>query len=433
MTLNPNSSNEQLNTEVLTAYMQGLGMAARRGAKALRLANSAVKTQALLAMADEIRKSERAILDANASDMKAAQEKGLSGAMLDRLKLDPSRIKAMADGIVQIADLPDPVGTVDETWTQPNGLEFSKVRVPIGVIGMIYESRPNVTADAGALCVKSGNACILRGGSESVNSSTTIHKALITGLRRAGLAEACIQMIATTDRMAVGHLLGGINNSVDLIIPRGGKNLIARVQSDARVPVLAHLEGLCHSYVHSSADINKASAILLNAKLRRTGVCGSTETLLIDREIAESALPELTRALIEQNCELRACADAQDILPNALLASEADFRTEHLAAILNIKIVEDIDGALAHIAHYGSGHTDCILSEDAMATKRFLRDVDSAIVMHNTSTQFADGGEFGFGAEIGIATGRLHARGPVGAQHLTTYKYCVEGHGQVRP
>jgi len=417
----------------LSTYMTELGVNARKSAKALRLATPEIKTEALHAMADEIRKAEAGILDANAQDMAAARAKGLTGAMLDRLELTKARISGIAEGIEQIAALPDPVGSIDTEWTQPNGLKFSKVRVPIGVIGMIYESRPNVTADAGALCVKSGNACILRGGSESVKSSTAIHAALKRGLKTASLPETAIQMIATTDRAAVGHLLGGMDGSVDLIIPRGGKNLIARVQTDARVPVLAHLEGLCHSYVHASADIEKAKALILNAKLRRTGVCGSTETLLIDRAVAKTFLPEIAQDLIAQGCELRADAQACKILPTAILATENDFRTEHLAAILNIKIVEDIDGAIDHIAEFGSGHTDCIISEDADATARFFRDVDSAIVMHNASTQFADGGEFGFGAEIGIATGRLHARGPVGAQHLTTYKYCVDGTGQVRP
>lgn len=420
-------------TTDLTRYMADLGDKARKSTKALRLAPPKQKTQALHAMADEILKSERQILEANTKDMHGAREKGLSGAMLDRLKLTKDRIASMASGIDAIAALPDPVGSVDTTWTQPNGLKFSKVRVPIGVIGMIYESRPNVTADAGALCVKSGNACILRGGSESAQSSQAIHTALTRGLKIANLPETAVQMIATTDRTAVGHLLGGMDGSVDLIIPRGGKNLIARVQKDARVPVLAHLEGLCHTYVHQSADIEKANPIILNAKLRRTGVCGSTETLLIDRAVSETFLPEITRALIEQGCELRADAQACAILPTAKLARQADFSTEHLAAILNIKIVNDIEDALDHIAKYGSGHTDCILSEDESATRQFFEAVDSAIVMHNTSTQFADGGEFGFGAEIGIATGRLHARGPVGAQHLTTYKYCVDGTGQVRP
>ncbi len=417
----------------LTEYMASLGEQARAAAVKLRLATSEQKKQALRYMANEIHKAKEDILAANAIDMDRAEAKGISGSFLDRLKLDAGRVEGIATGLEEIAALPEPVGSVDETWTQPNGLKFSKVRVPIGVIGMIYESRPNVTADAGALCVKSGNACILRGGSEGVNSSRAIHRALLRGLEKAGLPTEAIQLIATTDRAAVGHLLGGLNGSVDLIIPRGGKSLIARVQSDARVPVLAHLEGLCHTYIHAGADLDKAEAIILNAKLRRTGVCGSTETMLIDAQIAQTALPRLAKALTEKECELRG-DKASQLLHSAIKpAADNDYFTEHLAPILNIRIVENIDAALTHIAHYGSGHTDSILTEDKIAAQRFLRDVDSAICMHNTSTQFADGGQFGFGAEIGIATGRLHARGPVGAQHLTTYKYQVEGDGQVRP
>ena len=417
----------------LTGYMAELGAQARAAATALRLATSEQKTQALRLMAREIRKAQTGILAANAIDMTRAEAKGISGSFLDRLRLDADRVEGIAMGLEEIAALPEPVGSVDETWTQPNGLKFSKVRVPIGVIGMIYESRPNVTADAGALCVKSGNACILRGGSEGANSSRAIHQALLNGLETAGLPTDAIQLIATTDRAAVGHLLGGLNGTVDLIIPRGGKNLIARVQSDARVPVLAHLEGLCHTYIHAGADLEKAEAIILNAKLRRTGVCGSTETMLLDSEIASSALPRLALALTEKGCELRG-DKASQLLHSAIKpAADNDYFTEHLAPILNVRIVKDINEALTHIAHYGSGHTDSIVTEDKAAAARFLRDVDSAICMHNTSTQFADGGQFGFGAEIGIATGRLHARGPVGAQHLTTYKYQVESDGQVRP
>lgn len=417
----------------LTAYMAALGTQARTAAAALRLATSEQKTQALKLMAKEIRKAQADILAANAIDMRKAETKGISGSFLDRLKLDAGRVEGIATGLEEIAALPEPVGSVDEIWTQPNGLKFSKVRVPIGVIGMIYESRPNVTADAGALCVKSGNACILRGGSEGANSSRAIHQALLNGLEAAGLPAHAIQLIATTDRAAVGHLLGGLDGTVDLIIPRGGKSLIARVQSDARVPVLAHLEGLCHTYIHAGANLDKAEAIILNAKLRRTGVCGSTETMLIDEAIAQTALPRLASALTEKGCELRGDKASQLLQSDIKSAADNDYFTEHLAPILNIRIVENIDEALTHIAHYGSGHTDSIVTEDKKAATRFLRDVDSAICMHNTSTQFADGGQFGFGAEIGIATGRLHARGPVGAQHLTTYKYTVEGEGQVRP
>jgi glutamate-5-semialdehyde dehydrogenase len=417
----------------LAEYMSRLGQQARHAAAELRLATSEQKIEALSYMAAEIRKGKDSILAANAIDMKAAESKGISGSFLDRLELNEARIEGIAVGLEEIAALPEPVGSIDETWTQPNGLEFAKVRVPIGVIGMIYESRPNVTADAGALCVKSGNACILRGGSEGINSSRAIHAALIAGLEKAGLLAHAIQLIATTDRSAVGHLLGGLEGCVDLIIPRGGKSLISRVQSDARVPVLAHLEGLCHTYIHAKADLDKAEAIILNAKLRRTGVCGSTETMLIDASIAQTALPRLATALIEKGCELRGDKAGQLIEPAIKPAADNDYFTEHLAPILNIRIVENINEALNHIAHYGSGHTDSIVTEDIDAAARFLRDVDSAICMHNTSTQFADGGQFGFGAEIGIATGRLHARGPVGAQHLTTYKYQVRGDGQVRP
>ena len=417
----------------LTEYMASLGQQAREAAATLRLATSEQKTHALQLMADKIRKSQADILAANVIDMEKAETKGISGSFLDRLKLDTGRVKSIAIGLEEIAALPEPVGSVDEQWTQPNGLKFSKVRVPIGVIGMIYESRPNVTADAGALCVKSGNACILRGGSEGENSSQAIHQALMQGLEKAGLPTESIQLIATTDRAAVGHLLGGLKGSVDLIIPRGGKSLISRVQSDARVPVLAHLEGLCHTYIHADADLDKAEAIIINAKLRRTGVCGSTETMLVDAKIAQSVLPRLANVLTEKGCELRGDKASQLLQSDIKPAADNDYFTEHLAPILNIRIVENIDAALAHIAHYGSGHTDSIVTEDKGAAQRFLRDVDSAICMHNTSTQFADGGQFGFGAEIGIATGRLHARGPVGAQHLTTYKYQVEGDGQVRP
>jgi len=417
----------------LSGYTASLGQNAREATKALRLASGETKSAALKAMATEIEAEQDTILAANALDLKGGIKKGLSAAMMDRLKLDKDRIAGIASGLRAIAALPETVGTLDEAWTQPNGLKFSKVRVPIGVIGMIYESRPNVTADAGGLCVKSGNACILRGGSESAHSSAAIHKALERGLESAGLPKTAIQMIATTDRAAVGHLLGGLDGHVDLIIPRGGKSLIFRVQSDARVPVLAHLEGLCHTYVHAGADLEKAKVIILNAKLRRTGVCGSTETVLLDTAIADSFLPELAKILNGESCEIRADESLTGLSPLVGLATDDDYFTEHLAAILNIKRVVNIEAAIAHIGHYGSGHTDAIITEDAEAAAQFLSEVDSAIVMHNTSTQFADGGEFGFGAEIGIATGRLHARGPVGAQHLTTYKYTVEGNGQVRP
>ena len=417
----------------LAAYMKALGKEARAASRQLRLSSGPQRNDAISAMAGEIRKAASDILIANAKDMAGGREKGLSAAMLDRLELTPPRIEAMAAGLEAIAKLPDPVGAIDTQWEQPNGLKFSKVRVPLGVIGMIYESRPNVTADAGALCVKSGNGCILRGGSEAVNSNLAIHAAMTRGLVKAGLPQSCVQYITTTDRAAVGALLGGMEGAVDLIIPRGGKNLIARVQSDARVPVLAHLEGLNHSYVHEAADFDQAIAVILNAKLRRTGVCGSTETVLIDRTILSDFAPKLIAALHEKGCEIRADQDICKLSDLVIPAAPVDFHTEHLAAIVNMAVCDNIDAALAHIDTHGSGHTDCILTQDETAAARFLRDVDSEICLHNASTQYADGGEFGFGAEIGIATGRLHARGPVGAQHLTSYKYCVVGNGHLRP
>lgn len=412
--------------------MNILGQGAKAASMTLRLASGEQRNAALRAMAAEIRTAEADILAANAEDMVAATEKGLSAAMLDRLKLDNARIAGIASGLEDIASLPDPVGAIEKEWTQPNGLEFAQVRVPIGVIGMIYESRPNVTADAGGLCVKSGNACVLRGGSESARSNRAIHTALQAGLRAADLPESSISLVQTTDRAAVGEMLRGLDGTIDIIIPRGGKGLVARVQEDARVPVLAHLEGLNHSYIHEDADIAEAVKVVENAKLRRTGVCGSTETVLIDKSIAQDALPALA-AQLSDRCELRGDAAAQGILSNITAATSEDFATEHLAAILNIAIVDGMDGALSHIEQYGSGHTDAILTENTEAAQTFLNSVDSAILLHNASTQYADGGEFGFGAEIGIATGRLHARGPVGAQHLTTYKYQVRGKGHLRP
>lgn len=416
----------------LQKYMDELGAQAKAASAMLRLASESQRNMALNAMATEIRAREADILSANAADMTAADSKGLSAAMLDRLKLDADRVAGIAKGLDDIAALPDPVGAVEKSWTQPNGLVFHKVRVPIGVIGMIYESRPNVTADAGGLCVKSGNACVLRGGSESARSNAAIHAALQAGLKQAGLPETSINLVNTTDRAAVGEMLRGLNETIDIIIPRGGKGLVARVQEDARVPVLAHLEGLNHSYVHADANMKMALQLIENAKLRRTGVCGSTETLLVDYLIADSFLP-LLKGQIGEHCELRGDTRAQKVLPGITPATDADFATEHLAAILNIAVVDGLDDALAHIAKYGSGHTDAIITEDAAAAQTFLDSVDSAIVLHNASTQYADGGEFGFGAEIGIATGRLHARGPVGAEHLTTYKYQVRGTGQARP
>ncbi len=416
----------------LETDMIALGQAAKAASATLRLSSGEQRNSALRAMATQIRNTEVNILEANALDMTAATEKGISAAMLDRLKLDTIRVSSIANGLEAIADLPDPVGAIEKEWTQPSGLHFSQIRVPIGVIGMIYESRPNVTADAGGLCVKSGNACVLRGGSESVRSNKAIHTALQAGLRAASLPEASISLVQTTDRAAVGEMLRGLDNTIDIIIPRGGKGLVARVQKDARVPVLAHLEGLNHSYVHADANVNMAVQVIENAKLRRTGVCGSTETVLVDTAIAGTFLPALADCIAER-CELRGDARARAILLNIAVATEEDFETEHLAPILNIAIVDGMSAALAHITRYGSGHTDAILTDDNDAAQTFLDSVDSAIVLHNASTQYADGGEFGFGAEIGIATGRLHARGPVGAQHLTTYKYQVRGTGNTRP
>ncbi|MBL4853734.1 MAG: glutamate-5-semialdehyde dehydrogenase [Robiginitomaculum sp.] len=418
--------------ENLQDYMHTLGQNACTAANTLRLASTEQRTDAIKAMATQVRLAQQNILAANAKDMQAGTAKGLSGAMLDRLKLDETRVLAMADGLEAVAALPDPVGSEDERWTRPNGLTIAKVRTPIGVIGMIYESRPNVTADAASLCLKSANACILRGGSEAVHSNIAIHTALVAGLKSAGLPESCVQYVGTTERDAVGHMLAGLGGRIDLIIPRGGKGLVGRVQKDARVPVLAHLEGRNHTYIHKDANPDMARDIIVNAKMRRPGICGSTETLLLDKN-AESMLPMLAEALQTAGCELRGDAAAQNLVPSINPASETDFMTEHLDAILNIKIVDDLAAALAHIETYGSNHTDAIITENQGAATEFLAKVDSAIVIHNASTQYADGGEFGFGAEIGIATGRLHARGPVGAQHLTSYKYQVLGNGQVRP
>jgi glutamate-5-semialdehyde dehydrogenase len=426
----PLMTHENLN---LLSYMSDIGQRAAHARDVIRLASPEQRRDAVRAMAHEIRSRSEDVLAANVEDMRAAEEKGLSAAMLDRLKLNTERLNAIAGSLDAIAGLPDPIGQSDESWTQPNGLKFEKKRIPIGVIGMIYESRPNVTADAGALCVKSGNGCILRGGSESLKSSSALHSALQAGLVNAGLSADTVQMVATSDRDAVGLLLSGLNGCVDLIIPRGGKNLIARVEQDARVPVLSHLEGLCHSYVHADADIEKAQNIIMNAKLRRTGVCGATETLLVDEAIAPQFLPSMLTRLIDAGCAVKGDIITAGLNKAVTIATPEDYATEHLAAILNIAIVTDIHAAIAHIARFGSGHTDAIITENETAAAKFTHIVDSAIVMHNASTQFADGGEFGFGAEIGIATGRLHARGPVGAQHLTTYKYVVKGTGQTRP
>ncbi len=413
--------------------MLELGRDAREAARILALAPTAQKNAALKAMAQAIRKSAAKIIVANQADVSAAKSKDLKESFIDRLTLTPARIEAMAKGLEEIAELPDPVGATLSEWTRPNGMKISRVRVPIGVIGIIFESRPNVTADAGALCMKSGNAAILRAGSDGFRSSTVIAEALQQGLDAAGLPKACIQMAPTTSRESVGEMLSGLGGAIDVIVPRGGKNLVARVQAEARIPVFSHLEGVCHVYVDKAANPEMAKEIVLNAKMRRTGVCGSAETILIDRAAADRNLKAIIRALIDAGCEVRGDADAQGADTRVKSASEEDWSTEYLDAIVSLKVVDGVEAAMAHIAKYGSQHTDAIVSDDAATALKFLNEVDSAIVLHNASTQFADGGEFGFGAEIGIATGRLHARGPVGLEQLTTFKYQVRGSGQIRP
>ena len=413
--------------------MRDLGRGARMAARALALATPARKNAALAAMAEAVRTQAAAILAANAEDVAELKGETASAAFLDRLTLDDARVKAMADGIDVVRGLPDPVGKVTESWTRPNGMTIERVRVPLGVIGIIYESRPNVTADAGALCVKAGNAAILRGGSESYRSIRAIHAALADGLREAGLPEAAIQIVPTRERAAVGLMLQGLDGALDVIVPRGGKGLVARVQSEARVPVFAHLEGVNHVYVDKAAALDMAKSIVLNAKMRRTGVCGAAETLLVDRAATATHLKPLVAMLIEAGCEIRGDEVTRSIDARVKPASEEDWSTEYLDSVIAAKVVDGVDGAIAHIEHYGSHHTDAIVTEDKQAAEKFLTEIDSAIVLHNASTQFADGGEFGFGAEIGIATGRLHARGPVGAEQLTSFKYRVRGTGQIRP
>ncbi len=413
--------------------MQTMGAAARVAAHALALASTESKNAALRAAAQAMRTSTPAILAANAKDLATAGEAGRPAAFVDRLMLDEPRIAAIAKGLDEIAELPDPVGTVLAHWTRPNGLEFERIRVPLGVIGIIYESRPNVTADAGALALKAGNAAILRGGSESHHSSLAIHACLIAGLKAAGLTDAAIQLVPTTDRDAVGHMLAGLGGTIDVIVPRGGKSLVERVQKEARVPVFAHLEGICHTYVDRDADLDMAVKIVLNAKMRRTGVCGATETLLVDKGAAGAVLPTLVKALLDAGCEVRGDAATQKTDARVTPATEADWATEYLDTIIAVKTVAGVEEAIAHIAKYGTQHTDAIVTGSRATADRFLREVDSAIVLHNASTQFADGGEFGFGGEIGIATGKLHARGPVGVEQLTSFKYVVRGAGQIRP
>ena len=413
--------------------MDALGRRARSAARRLAMSGGGVRNAALHAASAELRSRSDEIIAANDVDMRAARERKLSAAMLDRLMLDQDRIEAMAAGLEAIAALPDPLGRVLAEWHRPNGLAIQRVAVPLGVIGIIYESRPNVTADAAGLCVKSGNAVILRGGSESFHSSRAIHACLVTGLQKAGLPAECVQMVPTTDRAAVGYLLSSMAQWVDVVVPRGGKNLIRRVQEEARVPVIGHLEGICHVYLHEAADAAMAAEIAVNAKMRRTGICGAAETLLVDRAAAGRLLPGVLSALSEAGCEIRGDSEVVAVYPGTRPASEDDWGTEYLDAIISVRVVDDIDAAIRHIGEYGSGHTECIVTDDDDAAEQFFRDVDSAILLHNASTQFADGGEFGMGAEIGIATGRIHARGPVGAEQLTSYKYVVRGSGQTRP
>jgi glutamate-5-semialdehyde dehydrogenase len=416
-----------LNDDVLE-----MGSKARKAAKLLAVASTEQKNAALLAMAAHIRKNSAALISENQKDLAAAHAKNMKQAFVDRLLLNDTRIEAMANGLEDVAALPDPVARVLEKWMRPNGMEISRVAVPIGVIGIIYESRPNVTADAGGLCLKSGNAAILRGGSDSFFSSQVIVTCLQAGLNEAGLDANCIQMVPSTDRAIVGDMLIGLSGTIDLIVPRGGKTLVARVQQEARVPVFSHLEGICHVYVDKAANLNMAKSIVLNAKMRRTGICGAAETILVDQAATENLAP-IIQMLLEAKCEVRGDQASMAVDPRVLAATEEDWATEYEDAIVSIKLVDGVDAAIAHIAKYGSQHTDSIVTANIETAEKFLNQVDSAIVLHNASTQFADGGEFGFGAEIGIATGKLHARGPVGVDQLTTFKYQIRGSGQVRP
>ena len=415
------------------ALMAALGRKSRAAARPLAIAGADRKRDALLAMADAILLSEDKILAANAIDVKNGERSGLSGSFMDRLKLDPKRIRDMAEGVRAIAGLRDPVGEVIAEWDRPNGLHIERVRTPLGVIGVIYESRPNVTADAGALCLKAGNPVILRGGSDSLNSSAAIHACLVEGLRAAGLPEDAIQLVPTTDRAAVGEMLKGLSGNLDVIVPRGGRSLVERVQNEARVPVFAHLEGICHLYIDKSADLDMAVKVAVNAKMRRTGICGAAETLLVDRAAAGTHLVPVLEALRNAGCEIHADEEVLKAFADAKPATDADWVTEYLDAVISAKLVDGVAGAIEHIETFSSHHTEAIVAEDAAAVERFFNEIDSAILLHNASTQFADGGEFGMGAEIGIATGKMHARGPVGVEQLTSFKYRVRGTGQVRP
>jgi len=416
----------------IDALMITIGAQAKAASRPLSIAGTDQKNRALLAMASAIEASKEAILAANRKDLTAAESAGLAASFVDRLTLNDARIAGIAEGIRSVAALSDPVAEVIAAWDRPNGLKIERVRTPLGVIGVIYESRPNVTADAGALCLKAGNAVILRGGSDSQHSSRAIHACLVEGLKIAGLPEHAIQLVPVTDRAAVGALLSGLNGTVDVIVPRGGKSLVARVQSEARVPVFAHLEGICHIYVDKSADLDMAKRIVVNAKMRRTGICGAAETLLVDAVAVSTHLEPLVKALIEAGCEVRGSQAVRDVVAGLVPATEEDWRTEYLDAIISVAVVEGISGAIEHIGTYSSNHTEAVIAEDSDVVERFFNELDSAILLHNASTQFADGGEFGMGAEIGIATGKMHARGPVGVEQLTSFKYRVHGTGQTR-
>ncbi|AYD03060.1 glutamate-5-semialdehyde dehydrogenase [Neorhizobium sp. NCHU2750] len=424
---------DKVSTTDVATIMAEIGRNAKAAGRKLAIASTAAKNKALLAMADAIIAAREEILAANAKDLKQVEGKDLLPSFIDRLTLTEKSIAGMAEALREIAEFKDPVGEVIAAWDRPNGLKIERVRTPLGVIGVIYESRPNVTADAGALCLKAGNAVILRGGSDGMHSSQAIHQCLLTGLRAAGLPEHAIQIVPTADRAAVGAMLSGLDGAIDVIVPRGGKSLVARVQNEARVPVFAHLEGLCHVYVDASADLDMARNIIVNAKMRRTGVCGAAETLLIDRAAAATHLVPLLDALKAAGCEIRGSADVLLAYTMAKPATEEDWRTEYLDAVISVAIVDGIDGAIRHIDTYSSNHTEAVIAEDPAVVARFFNEIDSAILLHNASTQFADGGEFGMGGEIGISTGKMHARGPVGVEQLTSFKYRVHGTGQIRP
>ena len=421
-----------LNTS-LEETMNAMGAQAAIAARELGRATTEQKNKALIAAAQNLRGQTEELLTANRLDMDIAKEAGLNNARLDRIALDVGRVEGIAKALEDVAALPDPVGDVMARWDRPNGLDISRIRVPLGVIGVIYESRPNVTADAAALCLKSGNAVILRGSSEIQNSAKAVAACFDAALEGVGLPKTCVQLVPTPDREAVGMMLAGLEGTIDVIVPRGGKSLVERVQNDARVPVFSHLDGICHTYIHASADLEMAKDITLNAKLRRTGICGATETLLVDRQCADTHLKPLVEALLDEGCEVRGDEDVASVDKRVVMATAQDWDTEYLDSIISVKLIEGVEDAISHIAAHGSGHTEAIISEDASAAEAYLNGVDSAIVMHNASTQFADGGEFGMGAEIGIATGRFHARGPVGLEQLTTFKYQVRGSGQTRP